>query len=102
MIARELTKMHQEYIRGSAAAIAEHIGEPKGEITVVLGPEYTSLMANDQFKGASALAEAVTRFAQLTDLGRSRRQAMAEAAKAAGLPVRVVYAAVEAAKKYGE
>ena len=44
------------------------------------------------------VAMAVDRFGQLTNLGRSRRQAMTEAARAFDVPVRVVYAAVEAKK----
>jgi len=39
-VARELTKIHQEYRRGSAAVLAEHyLAHPaKGEICLVISP----------------------------------------------------------------
>jgi 16S rRNA (cytidine1402-2'-O)-methyltransferase len=101
MLARELTKRHQEFIRGTAGTVLEGLGHPKGEITVVIGPVVIVDVSNDQITAAPALAMAVERFGQLTERGRTRRAAMSEAAKAFDLPVRVVYAAVEEAKKSG-
>ena len=101
MLAREMTKRHQEFVRGTASAVLAQMGQPKGEITVVVGPDDTGLMSHDQSRGTQAVGEAISRFGQLTESGRSRREAMAEAAKAYGLPVRVLYAAVEEAKKSG-
>jgi 16S rRNA (cytidine1402-2'-O)-methyltransferase len=38
-VCRELTKVHEEVLRGSAAALAERVREPvRGEVTVVIGP----------------------------------------------------------------
>jgi 16S rRNA (cytidine1402-2'-O)-methyltransferase len=39
-VARELTKMHEEIVRGTASALAAHYASerPKGEITVVVAP----------------------------------------------------------------
>ncbi|HKC91762.1 MAG TPA: 16S rRNA (cytidine(1402)-2'-O)-methyltransferase [Candidatus Limnocylindria bacterium] len=39
-VARELTKMHEQIVRGSATDLAEHYASdrPKGEITVVIAP----------------------------------------------------------------
>jgi hypothetical protein len=65
----------------------------------VVGPETTANVSFDRCWTRADLTRAVVRFGQLTDLGRSRREAMTEAAKAFDLPVRVVYAAVEEAKK---
>ena len=50
-VARELTKMHEEIVRGTASALAAHYASerPKGEITVVVAP------ANDA--GGRALGE---------------------------------------------
>jgi hypothetical protein len=45
------------------------------------------------------VADAVEMFGRLTNSGRSRRAAMSEAARAFSVPARVVYAAVEEAKK---
>jgi 16S rRNA (cytidine1402-2'-O)-methyltransferase len=102
MVGRELTKLHQEFIRGSAGIIAERLSDTKGEITVVVGPVNTDASLNNQIEAGAVLAMAVAMFGQLTNSGRSRRQAMTEAAKAFSLPVRIVYAAVEDAKKSGE
>jgi 16S rRNA (cytidine1402-2'-O)-methyltransferase len=101
MVGRELTKLHQEFIRGSAGMVSEHLSDVRGEITVVVGPANTDDSLNDQINPGAALNMAVAMFGQLTNGGRSRRQAMTEAAKAFSLPVRVVYAAVEDAKKSG-
>lgn len=98
MIGRELTKLHQEFIRGSAGALSEQLSDAKGEITVVVGPVNTDSLSLDQ-TGANPVADAVAMFGLLTNSGRGRRQALSEAAKRFSLPVRVLYAAVEEAKK---
>ena len=37
-VCRELTKLHEEVVRGTAAEVAERLGEPpRGEVTVVIG-----------------------------------------------------------------
>ena len=41
--ARELTKVHQEFLRGTAAELAERIFEPRGEYTIVVGPDVKPL-----------------------------------------------------------
>ena len=99
--ARELTKRHQDLIRGSLQGMPQLLEHTKGELTVVVGPETIADLSNDQSEVA-ALADAVIKFWQLTEAGQSRRAAMTEAAHAFGLPVRAVYAAVEAAKKSGK
>ena len=39
-VAREMTKVHEEIVRGTASALAAHYASvrPKGEITVVVAP----------------------------------------------------------------
>jgi 16S rRNA (cytidine1402-2'-O)-methyltransferase len=99
-LSRELTKLHQEFVRGSIPSVRERLGQPRGEITVVVGPAESIDLSHDQ-TGEDALSRAVLEFGQLTDAGRSRRAAMTEAARAFDLPVRAVYAAVEKTKKSG-
>jgi 16S rRNA (cytidine1402-2'-O)-methyltransferase len=101
MLGRELTKRHQEFLRGSAAAMLIQLGQPRGEITIVVGPAKSADLSIDQVATEDVLAQAVVKFGQLTNSGRSRRQAITEAARAFDLPVRVVYTAVEEAKKSG-
>jgi len=99
VVGRELTKRHQEFLRGSAEAVVDQLSEARGEITVVVGPLNTSDMLNDQELVGDAVANAVVMFGQLTNNGRSRRAALTEAARTFSVPARVVYAAVEEAKK---
>jgi 16S rRNA (cytidine1402-2'-O)-methyltransferase len=101
VLARELTKIHQEFLRGSASVVRENLSQFKGEITVVVGPADEHDLATDQIPKTHAVAEAIEKFGQLTNSGSSRRAAMTAAARAFDLPVRVVYAAVEKAKKSG-
>jgi 16S rRNA (cytidine1402-2'-O)-methyltransferase len=101
-LGRELTKQHQQFLRGTASAILAQIGVPRGEITVVIGPDNADNLSVAQPDDILSMAGAVAYFGQLTDRGYSRRNAMTEAARAFKLPVRRVYAAVEEAKKSGE
>ena len=80
MLGRELTKRHQEFLRGSARRCWNNLGNPRGEITVVVGPSKTSHWSIDQVFAGDSVAQAVAKFGQLTNSGRSRRQAMTEAA----------------------
>jgi len=50
VLARELTKMHEEFIRGSAAEVlaAVHQREVKGEITLLIGKSSSAKVARDK------------------------------------------------------
>ena len=39
VVAREMTKVHEEFVRGTVAAVAARPGEWLGEATLVLGPD---------------------------------------------------------------
>jgi len=98
MVAREITKVHQEFVRGTAAALFPQLRQVKGEITVVVGPENKRVMLIDQF-GESAITSAVAYFGHLADSGASgRRQAISQAAKRFGVSTRAVYQAIVQAK----
>ena len=46
-VGRELTKMHEEVVRGTAAELAVRFAEaPYGEVTIVIGPAVVSVDAN--------------------------------------------------------
>ncbi len=100
--ARELTKKHQEFIRGSIQGMSQLLEEARGELTIVVGPDKSQAMSNDQIEAGGGMAAAVAMFGQLAESGHARRAAMAEAAQRFGFSVRAVYAAVEAAKKSGK
>ena len=38
MVGRELTKVHQEFLRGTATARCRQLDDAAGEFTVVVGP----------------------------------------------------------------
>jgi 16S rRNA (cytidine1402-2'-O)-methyltransferase len=98
-LAREITKVHQEFLRGSAATVRAQLSTTKGEFTVVVGPSYLadekSVVAKDQ-DVADMLAE-MGRFS-----GESRGELISRLAKRCNWPRREVYAAIERAKKCGE
>lgn len=54
-VARELTKIHEEFVRGTLSEVASYYDEkrPRGEVTVVVAPR-------DGLREASALDEAIT------------------------------------------
>jgi 16S rRNA (cytidine1402-2'-O)-methyltransferase len=94
MVARELTKVHQEFVRGSAASLSERFSKSaKGEFTVVVGPMTKPGVSTPSDEHVAQL------FAQLANNGAlSRREALAAAAKELGIPTRSAYAAIERTK----
>jgi 16S rRNA (cytidine1402-2'-O)-methyltransferase len=89
---REMTKTYEEVRRGSLAELAAWAAEGvRGEITLVVGGAPRRPVEADP----DALAAAVR---EQEDAGTDRKTAIAEVARAAGLPKRVVYAAVVAAR----
>jgi 16S rRNA (cytidine1402-2'-O)-methyltransferase len=86
-VARELTKLHEEVVRGTVADVARRLGERalKGEVAVVIegAPE-----------PKAELESAVAMAAALEGEGVRRREAARRAARAAGVGAREVYAAL--------
>jgi 16S rRNA (cytidine1402-2'-O)-methyltransferase len=95
ILARELTKVHQEFIRGTAAELFGHITDPMGEFTVVVGPRTPSASAetpvNDQKLWDEFGRSAV-------DTRRTRRDIVAELAARYGRSTNDVYAILERMK----
>ncbi|MDR2374458.1 MAG: 16S rRNA (cytidine(1402)-2'-O)-methyltransferase [Bifidobacteriaceae bacterium] len=95
-IARELTKPHQEILRGGLGQLAEQAAarELKGEVTLVIGgaPGGGAPAAPQDL---TALVREVNR---LVDAGAGLKQATASVAAAAGLSKRTLYQAVLAAR----
>jgi 16S rRNA (cytidine1402-2'-O)-methyltransferase len=94
-VGRELTKAHQEFIRGTATELASQFGEPRGEYTVVVGPSSTADEACPTVDDGTIVAD----FCYSTEvIGNSRRAAINAVAKRHRLSSRVVYQIVERAK----
>jgi 16S rRNA (cytidine1402-2'-O)-methyltransferase len=97
VVGRELTKVHQEFLRGTAEEVAGRIGEPRGEYTVVVGPVDKIPVPNELPVSDSELA---SEFWDTTEnIGLDRRAAIAALARKYARPAREVYAALERAKK---
>jgi 16S rRNA (cytidine1402-2'-O)-methyltransferase len=86
-VCRELTKVHEEVVRGSAAELAERYAaqEPKGEVVVVIGaaPEE-----------ASELGPALDALARLVDAGAKARPAAAVVSELTGVAANELYEAL--------
>ena len=94
-VGRELTKLHQEFHRGTSASLLERLGTPKGEFTVVVGPALIQLNTPEMPTDA-ILADELGETAESKGLGR--RAALSAMAKKYGRPTRELYAAIERAK----
>ena len=84
VIGRELTKLHEEIWRGSAAAALAHFSQPRGEFSLLIAPAATEPQAWSDDQVREALSEHQA-------LGRSRRDASADVAALANRPRRDVY-----------
>jgi 16S rRNA (cytidine1402-2'-O)-methyltransferase len=83
-VCRELTKRHEQVVRGSAEVVAAAFGEPpKGEITLVIGPAAPAEPAD--------LAAAVQAVAELVAAGLTRRKAAEVVARLTGLSRKRLY-----------
>ncbi|NCT92331.1 16S rRNA (cytidine(1402)-2'-O)-methyltransferase [Cellulomonas sp. APG4] len=85
-VCRELTKTHEEVVRGSLRELAAWAadGAPRGEICVVLGGRPAR---------APAVADVVGEVLARVDAGERLKSVAAEVAQASGLATRDVYAA---------
>jgi 16S rRNA (cytidine1402-2'-O)-methyltransferase len=99
VVARELTKIHQELLRGTCEEIAASLNGVKGEITVVVGPAEDTPASNVAIDEDVIVAE----FWSLTRSGEiSRRGAIASIAAKFQMSSREVYSIIERSKRSGE
>jgi 16S rRNA (cytidine1402-2'-O)-methyltransferase len=89
-VVRELTKVHEEVLRGPLAEVAERLAAngPRGELTLVVGG------APAARPGAAGATDLAAEVAALVAGGASTRDAIATVARASGTPRRAVYQAV--------
>lgn len=99
VLARELTKANQQFIRGSADAVIGLLTMVRGEFTVVVGPIQKTI----QHPVAVADAELLHEFGLMAkNCALSRRDIVATLARKFRKSSREVYTAVERAKKLGD
>lgn len=99
-VAREMTKVHEEVLVGTAAELAARLREPRGEFTIVVGAP-----PNEPAGAAGPLDETALwqSFCELTDRqGLARREAIAALARRHGRPAREIYAALERGRAAAE
>ncbi len=93
-IGRELTKVHEEIVRGTLPAVIGQLTEPRGEFTVVLGPS-TGLPPPAAPSDETIWSD----FQQLvTETQTSRRAAISALARRHGLSSKAIYEAIERQK----
>jgi 16S rRNA (cytidine1402-2'-O)-methyltransferase len=99
-IARELTKTHEELVRGPISELIAKLGASKGEYTVVA---FIENLSNARDVAMPQPASLRLEFGELTTVrGLSRREAIAGLARKHGMSRNAVYAAIETAKQSGE
>jgi 16S rRNA (cytidine1402-2'-O)-methyltransferase len=87
-VCRELTKLHEEIVRGSAGELAERYADapPRGEVVLVVGPP-----AVDSSGSAGPPREAVAATARLVEAGAKPRVAAKVVAELTGASANALY-----------
>jgi 16S rRNA (cytidine1402-2'-O)-methyltransferase len=87
-VCRELTKLHEEVRRGSAAELAEHYAEnaPRGEVVLVIG-----IAAGAGGKDPAGRADALAALRALVDAGARARPAATVVSKLTGIAANELY-----------
>jgi 16S rRNA (cytidine1402-2'-O)-methyltransferase len=87
-VCRELTKIHEEVVRGSAAEVAERYAgaPPKGEVVLVVGPSTADTRGE--------LEPALAALRKLVDAGAKPRPAAGVVAELTGIPANELYRAL--------
>jgi 16S rRNA (cytidine1402-2'-O)-methyltransferase len=98
-IGRELTKAHEEFIRGTLRSAVAALREPRGEFTLVVD---LGQMIDFEPPEAPSPSDMAREFGEMTEIiGMTRRKAIALLAKRHHLPANRVYEAIEIGKKLG-
>jgi 16S rRNA (cytidine1402-2'-O)-methyltransferase len=96
LVARELTKQHEELVRGPISLALSHLVQPRGEFTVVLFIGHTTNKEPPPLPGSPELA---AEFGHMTESSAlTRRAAIALLARKYKRPAREIYATLERAK----
>ena len=100
LVGRELTKFHEELVRGPISVALEHLKQPIGEFTVVAD---IGRMPRHELARRATDEDIVREFGYMTATGRfTRRQAITAVSRKHQRSPNEVYEAVERAKKLVE
>ena len=92
VVAREITKLHEEFLRGTLPELAARAAKqaPRGEITVLIAPASEVIAGTDET--LDAVLSLPARVAQLErEAGLDRKAALKQAARERGLHKREAY-----------
>jgi 16S rRNA (cytidine1402-2'-O)-methyltransferase len=93
IIGRELTKIHEEFVKGTPAELLKRLESPQGEFTLMIPPEGPGDRVPEEITDATVLEL----FGQITELGSAttKREAAREVGERLGLTAKQVYEIVE-------
>jgi 16S rRNA (cytidine1402-2'-O)-methyltransferase len=93
IMARELTKMHEEFVKGTPEELLARFQEPQGEFTVIVPPADPSEFPAE----APSDDDVVALFGQITETGAfgSKRDVAREVGERLGMTAKQVYEVVE-------
>lgn len=96
IVARELTKLHEEFVQGTPAELLAKFQEPQGEFTVLVPPADASEIETDR----PSDAEVVIVFGQIAERGAlgSKREVARAVGERLGMTAKEVYDIVERSK----
>ena len=98
LVGRELTKAHEELVRGPLSEVSRGLSFPRGEYTIVL--DMTSVPSQVQRIEIASDQDLLTEIGHVAESsGLSRRRAMALVARKHNRPLNEIYEAIERAKK---
>jgi 16S rRNA (cytidine1402-2'-O)-methyltransferase len=93
VLGRELTKVHEQVLRGPISSVLSAIGAPRGEYCLAINLPEIGL---DRERGPISDEDIANEFCRTTNDSRlSRRRAVTAVARKLGLPPNAVYEAVE-------
>jgi 16S rRNA (cytidine1402-2'-O)-methyltransferase len=97
LVARELTKKHEELVRGPIVTVLQRLAEPLGEYTVVANIGHTTDIVTTE---APSAAELLVEFSVMTKSAHlTKRAAVSALARRHKIAPNAVYNILEAAKK---
>jgi 16S rRNA (cytidine1402-2'-O)-methyltransferase len=98
LVARELTKLHEELVKGPITTVVESLSKARGEYTVVVQGRPSDRPAS---RCAPTDDHLWHEFGYMTETsGLTRRQAISALSKSHGISAREVYSALERAKSH--
>jgi 16S rRNA (cytidine1402-2'-O)-methyltransferase len=97
MVARELTKAHEELVRGQISEVLGRLPEPRGELTIVIAPAEPE---PEESRDAIDPAEVYRQFGLMTESSGLPRRAIIQAlAQRFSISSRTVYQMVESQRR---